>query len=348
MSAHLLEVERLRVSFSTEEGLVQAVDDVSFTLDAGEALAVVGESGSGKSALSMTLMGLTRATNARFEGAAYFDGTELVTAPESTLRRIRGRDMAMIFQDPMSALNPVYRVGEQIAEQVRAHLRVPKKQAMRRAVELMDRVGIPQAADRARAYPHQFSGGMRQRVMIAMAFSCSPRLLIADEPTTALDVTVQAQILTEMRDLCRESGVALILITHDFGIVAEVAERAMVMYAGQIVEEARVEELFEDPQHPYTWGLLGSVPRLDRPRAKRLPTIAGSGPSLLRPVRSCRFAPRCPHRFGRCDDVPPLVEQDGGNPQHRDRCWLSVDEKRARRLVDGDFGLASPGQAAPR
>ena len=196
----------------------------------------------------------------------YFEGTELVGASESTLRHIRGAKIAMIFQDPMSALNPVYRVGEQIAEQIRAHERISRRTARQRAVELMTRVGIPQAAERARAYPHEFSGGMRQRVMIAMAFSLSPRVLIADEPTTALDVTVQAQILGEMRELCRESGVALILVTHDFGIVASVAERALVMYAGQIVEQATVEELFEDPQHPYTWGLLGSVPRLDRPR----------------------------------------------------------------------------------
>jgi peptide/nickel transport system ATP-binding protein/oligopeptide transport system ATP-binding protein len=343
MSAdHLLEVVDLRVSFATEDGVVRAVDGVSFYLDAGEALAVVGESGSGKSAMSMTLMGLTRDTNATFNGQVYFNGAELIGASENTLRHIRGRDIAMIFQDPMSALNPVYRVGEQIAEQIRAHERISRRRAGERAIELMTRVGIPQAKDRAGAYPHEFSGGMRQRVMIAMAFSCSPRVLIADEPTTALDVTVQAQILAEMRELCQESGVALILVTHDFGIVAEVAERALVMYAGQMVEQATVEELFEDPQHPYTWGLLGSVPRLDRPRSERLPTIGGSTPSLLNPVASCRFAPRCPHVFDRCEEVPPLGLQVPGQHEHRDRCWLSVDDKRALRVVGGAIGLATP------
>jgi oligopeptide/dipeptide ABC transporter ATP-binding protein len=211
---------------------------------------------------------------------------------------------------------------------------------LERATRLMTRMGIPQAHERARAYPHEFSGGMRQRVMIAMAFSCSPRVLIADEPTTALDVTVQAQILAEMRELCQESGVALILVTHDFGIVAEVAQRVLVMYAGQIVEQATVEELFEDPQHPYTWGLLGSVPRLDRPRSNRLLTIGGSPPSLLNPVSSCRFAPRCPHRFARCQEVPPLVSQVQKDHDHHDRCWLSVEDKRALRLVNGTIGLA--------
>jgi oligopeptide/dipeptide ABC transporter ATP-binding protein len=343
MSAdHLLKVVELRVSFATEDGVVRAVDGVSFHLDAGEALAIVGESGSGKSAMSMTLMGLTRDTNATFSGTAYFDGTELIGASEKTLRRIRGREIAMIFQDPMSALNPVYRVGDQIAEQIRAHERISKRKARDRATELMTRVGIPQARERAHAYPHEFSGGMRQRIMIAMAFSCSPRVLIADEPTTALDVTVQAQILDEMRELCRASDVALILVTHDFGIVAEVAERALVMYGGQIVEQATVEELFEDPQHPYTWGLLGSVPRLDRPRADRLPTIGGSPPSLLNPVGGCRFAPRCPHRLDRCDDVPPLASRMQGEHDHLDRCWLSVEDKRALRLVNGAVGLAAP------
>jgi ABC-type dipeptide/oligopeptide/nickel transport system ATPase component len=263
----VLRVEHLKVSFRTERGVVQAVDDVSFGVGRGEVLAIVGESGSGKSVSAMTLMGLTRSPNATISGSARLaDGIDLVTASDHDLQRVRGSRVAMIFQDPMSALTPVYRVGDQIAEQIRVHEKVSKAAARARAVELLQRVGIPHAAERSRAYPHQFSGGMRQRVMIAMALSCSPEILIADEPTTALDVTIQSQILAEIEELRQETGVAVLLITHDLGVVAEVASRVVVMYAGRVVEECGVHEIFKDPLHPYTWGLLGSVPRIDKTR----------------------------------------------------------------------------------
>jgi oligopeptide/dipeptide ABC transporter ATP-binding protein len=340
MAERLLEVEGLRVSFATEEGVVHAVDGVSLHLDRGEVLAVVGESGSGKSVTAMTLMGLTRSSNARFEGSARLLGQELLTASEAQLRRIRGAQIAMIFQDPMSSLDPVYRVGDQIVEQIRAHEDVSRDQALDRAVALMERVGIPRARDRARAYPHEFSGGMRQRVMIAMALSCSPQVLIADEPTTALDVTIQAQILAEISKLRGETNAGIILVTHDLGVVAEIADRIAVMYAGRIVEEGTLDELFYDPQHPYTWGLLGSITRVDQPRPERLPAIPGQPPSLIHPPEGCHFRPRCPHEFDRCREVPPLQSHLPDSSEHRDRCWLPVADKRARRVMeDGEIGL---------
>src|SRR5437763_6788940 len=264
MAERLLTVEDLKVSFVTEDGLVRAVDGVSFTLDRGEVVALVGESGSGKSVTVMTLMGLTRSPNARFGGSARLRGEELVTAPEEKLEHIRGSEIAMIFQDPISSLSPVMRTGEQIVEQIRAHEKVSKGEAMDRAVELMERVGIPRARERARMYPHEFSGGMRQRVMIALALSLSPSVLIADEPTTALDVTIQAQILSEDKQLSQESDSGVIFVTHDLGVVADIADRVLVMYAGRVVEQGTLDEIFYDPQHPYTWGLLGSVTRMDR------------------------------------------------------------------------------------
>jgi peptide/nickel transport system ATP-binding protein/oligopeptide transport system ATP-binding protein len=340
----LLDVQDLRVSFRTEEGLVHAVDGVTFSVDRGEVVAIVGESGSGKSVTAMTLMGLTRSPNARFEGSATLDGTELVTATDETLRGIRGAKIGMIFQDPMSSLDPVYRIGDQIVEQIRAHDRkISKAGAMARAVEMLERVGIPRAKDRARSYPHEFSGGMRQRVMIAMALSCSPGLLIADEPTTALDVTIQAQIIAQLQALREESGAGIILVTHDLGVVADIADRVIVMYAGRVVEQGTLDELFYDPQHPYTWGLLGSVTRVDRDRSQRLPAIPGTPPSLLAPPQGCHFRPRCPHEFDQCVKVPGLEARLPGNAGHRDRCWLGPDEKRARREVDGQIGLAVEG-----
>ncbi|MGD0810558.1 MAG: ABC transporter ATP-binding protein [Acidimicrobiales bacterium] len=339
---HLLEVQGLSVAYDTQDGVVQAVDDVSFFVDPGEVLCLVGESGSGKSVTCMTIMGLTRATNARFGGTACFGDVDLLQANERKLQAIRGNEIALIPQDPMSALNPVQRIGNQIVEQIRAHERVSKSAARDRMVELLTRVGIPRAKERSRSFVHEFSGGMRQRVMIAMALSCSPQLIVADEPTTALDVTVQAQILSELAGLCRQTGVSLLLVTHDFGVVAEMADRVVVMYGGRVVEEAPVTELFEDPQHPYTWGLLGSVPRADRPRSERLPMIAGSAPSPLHPPRGCHFGPRCPHQFGRCCDVPPLAARVDGRPEHRDRCWLGPDDKRRLRIVDGAVGLGTP------
>ncbi len=342
MADPLLQVEDLTVSFATEEGVVQAVDGVSFDLAAGEVLAVVGESGSGKSVTAMTLMGLTRSQNARFGGTATYKSTELIAAPEDDLRRIRGAEIAMIFQDPMTSLNPVQRIGKQIIEQIQEHEGLPDQQARERAIELLERVGIPRANERIDNYPHEFSGGMRQRVMIALALSCDPSVLIADEPTTALDVTIQAQILQRMRDLREETGAAVILVTHDLGVVADIADRVAVMYAGRIVEEGTLDEIFYDPQHPYTWGLLGSITRLDRPRPERLPAIAGLPPSLADRPEGCHFRPRCPHEFSECTKVPLLESHLDDRPDHKDRCWLSVADKRSKREVrPGEIGLGA-------
>ena len=332
----LLEVRDLSVSFATEEGVVHAVDDVDLDLPPGEVLAVVGESGSGKSVTALTLMGLARGANARISGSAHFDGVDLVSADERELRRIRGERIAMVFQDPMGSLDPVYRIGDQIAEQIRAHREVTREEARDRAIELLDAVGIEEAASRVDDYPHQFSGGMRQRAMIAMALSLEPSLLIADEPTTALDVTVQARIVELLRDLNRSRGLAMLLITHDIGLVAEIADRVAVMYAGRIVEQGTLDEVFYDPQHPYTWGLLGSLTRIDRPRSERLAQIPGAPPSLLSPPEGCHFRPRCPHEFELCPQVPALEARLTEAPGHLDRCWLSPGEKRERRPVGED------------
>jgi peptide/nickel transport system ATP-binding protein/oligopeptide transport system ATP-binding protein len=340
MTEPLLDVQDLQVSFATEDGLVRAVDGVSFTLERGEVLAIVGESGSGKSVTVMTLMGLTRSPNAQFAGSARLRGGDLITASEQELERVRGQEIAMIFQDPISSLNPVQRIGNQIAEQILAHEKVSKAEALDRAADLMGRVGIPRAKDRLRAYPHEFSGGMRQRVMIAMALSLSPGVLIADEPTTALDVTIQAQILKEIRQLSLESDSGVIFVTHDLGVVADIADRVLVMYAGQLVEQGTLDEIFYDPQHPYTWGLMGSVTRVDRDPPKRLPAIPGQPPSLLRVPAGCHFGPRCPHAFDRCHEVPPLEPRVPGSPDHLDRCWLDLADKRTRREVGGRIGLA--------
>ncbi len=343
MSERLLDVERLHVAFRTEEGVVQAVDGVSFTLDRGEVLAIVGESGSGKSVTAMTLMGLTRSPNATFGGSARLGEIELLGASEEQLRHVRGARIAMIFQDPMTSLNPVQRIGGQIAEQIRCHREVTKAQALERAVELLELVGIPRARDRARGYPHELSGGMRQRVMIAMALSCDPEVLIADEPTTALDVTIQAQILALLEELRARTDAGVILVTHDLGVVADVADRVAVMYGGRIVEQGTLEQIFYDPQHPYTWGLLGSITRVDRPRPERLPSIGGAPPSLLHPPAGCHFRPRCPHEFDRCTEIPALAARIGEQDGHRDRCWLTPEEKRAKREVAGQIGLEATG-----
>jgi oligopeptide/dipeptide ABC transporter ATP-binding protein len=328
MSA-ILKVDDLRVSFATEDGVVQAVSGVSFELQAGEVLAIVGESGSGKSVTAQTITGLTRAPNARITGSVTYRGRELNGLDDDELRDVRGEQIAMIFQDPMTSLNPVYRVGDQIAEMIRAHRDVSKREALDRAVELLRSVGIPNPERRVRHYPHEFSGGMRQRVMIAMALALEPDVLIADEPTTALDVTVQAQILRLIDQLNRDRDLAVILITHDLGVVAEIADRVLVMYAGQIVENATLDETFYDPQHPYTWGLLGSLMRLDQSRGARLAQIPGQPPSLLAPPSGCRFAPRCPHVFDKCHELPTLEARAGGN--HLDRCWLEPEEKKSLR-----------------
>jgi len=343
-SASLLSVQDLRVAFATEEGVLQAVDGVSFDLGAGEVVAIVGESGSGKSVTAQTLMGLTRADNARIEGSVKLGGEDLTSAGEAELRRLRGDRIAMVFQDPMTSFNPVYRLGDQIVEAIRAHRpETGKKEAKARAVELFEAVGIPDAGRRVDSYPHEFSGGMRQRAMIAMALALEPEVLIADEPTTALDVTIQAQILRLLEQLNRQRNLATILITHDLGVVAEVADRVLVMYAGKVVEQGTLDEIFYDPQHPYTWGLLGSLTRIDRPRPQRLPQIAGSPPSLLDLPQGCPFRPRCPHEFSKCPQLPDLEARVPESPGHCDRCWLGPEEKRSKRLVEGQIGLEAPG-----
>jgi len=303
-------------------------------------LAIVGESGSGKSVTAQTVVGLTRSPGARIEGSARLGETELVGADDADLRRVRGERIGMVFQDPMTSFNPVYRVGAQIVEAIRAHRPgVGKGEAHRQAVELLDSVGIPNPERRVDAYPHELSGGMRQRAMIAMALALDPEVLIADEPTTALDVTVQAQILDLIERLNRERELATILITHDFGVVAEAADRVLVMYAGRVVEQGTLDQIFYDPQHPYTWGLLGSLTRIDRPRPQRLPQIGGSPPSLLDLPSGCSFRPRCPHEFGRCAELPGLDARLPEAPEHRDRCWLDPEAKRERRQVEGEIGL---------
>jgi peptide/nickel transport system ATP-binding protein len=343
MSQPLLSVKDLRVGFATEGGLLQAVDGVSFEVRPGEVVAIVGESGSGKSVTAQTIIGLTRSKNSRIEGSVSFEGTELVEASDATMRKLRGDRVAMVFQDPMTSFNPVYRLGKQIAEAIRAHRpEVSKGEARERAVELFSSVGIPDPASRVDSYPHEFSGGMRQRAMIAMALALEPELLIADEPTTALDVTIQAQILDLLRELNEKRNLATILITHDLGVVAEIADRVLVMYGGRVVEQGTLDEIFFDPQHPYTWGLMGSLTRLDRPRPKRLPQISGSPPSLLALPEGCSFRPRCPHEFEACTELPPLEARLTEEPGHCDRCWLTPEDKRTKRQVAGQIGLEAP------
>src|ERR671929_63935 len=330
MAERLLEVKDLHVHFHTEDGIVRAVDGVSFELERGKVLGIVGESGSGKSVSAMTLMGLTRDVNTRFEGEVLYKGRDLLKLPETAMQDFRGNEIGMIFQDPMTSLNPVYRVGEQIVEAIRTHENVDKGQAKRRAVDLLRQVGIPRPEVRVDDYPHQFSGGMRQRAMIAIALSCNPSILIADEPTTALDVTIQAQIVELISKLKDDFNSAVIMITHDLGVVADIADEIVVMYAGRVVERAPTRDLFYDPQMPYTWGLLGSIPRLDRPRPERLHTIKGSPPSLITLPEGCKFRPRCPHAFDKCKEEPQL-ENRVETPGHLDRCWLDVDFKRGHR-----------------
>jgi oligopeptide/dipeptide ABC transporter ATP-binding protein len=330
MADRLLEVKGLKVRFATEDGLVRAVDGVDFELDRGKVFGIVGESGSGKSVTAMTILGLTRDRNTRFEGEVVYKGKNLLDLPESRLRDVRGNEIAMIFQDPMTSLNPVYKVGDQIVEAIVTHEDVSKRTARQRAVELLREVGIPNAAQRVDDYPHQFSGGMRQRAMIAMALSCNPDILIADEPTTALDVTIQAQILELIDKLKDDFDSAVILITHDLGVVAEVADEIVVMYAGRVVERGSKRDIFYDPQHPYTWGLLGSIPRLDRPKPKKLHSIRGMPPSLINLPGGCKFRPRCPHAFEQCEQEPELAARVDER-HHLDRCWLSVDDKRSLR-----------------
>ncbi len=338
----LLEVRDLRVHFETEDGVVQAVDGVSFDVEKGKTLGIVGESGSGKSVANLTILGLTRAPNTRVSGRIMFEGRDLAQLAANELQSVRGNEIAMIFQDPLTSLHPFYKVGKQLVEAVMAHQDCSKAAARKQAVELFGLVGIPDAERRIDEYPHEFSGGMRQRAMIAMALVNDPKILIADEPTTALDVTIQAQILALIERLQDQLGMAVILITHDLGVIAEVADDVNVMYAGRIVEAGTLDQIFYDPQHPYTWGLLGSLARPDRPRVHRLSQITGQPPSLLAPPQGCHFRPRCPHAFDRCTEVPRL-EVRGGEAGHADRCWLSTERKKALRVVEeGRIGLEVP------
>jgi len=339
----LLRVEDLSVSFATESGPLPAAAEVSFELNPGEVLAIVGESGSGKSVTAQTLIGLTRSPNATIAGSVRLGGEELIDADEAALRRVRGNRIAMVFQDPMTSFNPVYRIGAQIVEAIRAHRpSIGDGEAREIAVAMLDSVGIADAERRVDAYPHEFSGGMRQRAMIAMALALEPEILIADEPTTALDVTIQAQILALLGRLNRERNLATVLITHDLGVVAEVADRVLVMYAGRVVEQGTLDEIFYDPQHPYTWGLLGSLTRIDRPLRGRMPQIPGTPPSLTDLDQGCAFRDRCPHAFDRCPVLPGLESRVEAAPGHRDRCWLDPDQKREKRQVEGRIGLELP------
>ena len=325
----LLEIDNLHTQFVTPAGVVRAVDGVSYSLRSGETLGVVGESGCGKSVTALSILRLIATPPGRIvEGAIRFEGTDLLKLTESQMEDIRGNRISMIFQEPMTSLNPLLTVGRQISEAIALHQGVSRRAAMDGAVDMLRRVHIPEPEQRVHAYPHQMSGGMRQRVMIAMALSCNPKVLIADEPTTALDVTIQAQILDLMRELRDTLGTAIILITHDMGVVAENADRVVVMYAGRVVETAPTDRLFEAPTHPYTEGLLAAVPRIDAPRA-RLHAIPGQVPAATAWPSGCRFRPRCPYAWEKCLEEPGLLET--GSPGHTARCWLVAEP--ARRQV---------------
>jgi peptide/nickel transport system ATP-binding protein len=333
----LLEVRDLEVRFNTEDGVVRAVDGVSYTVESGKALGVVGESGSGKSVTALTVMGLTRFQHAEIAGEVLFEGNNLLHASDTEMRAIRGNDIAMIFQDPLSSLHPFYKIGRQLVEAIRIHQPLSKAQARARAIEFLGMVGIPEPQRRFESYPHEFSGGMRQRVMIAMALVNEPRLLIADEPTTALDVTVQAQILDLIAHLQSELNTAVVLITHDLGVVAEVTDSIAVMYAGRVVEYADKNEIFAAPEHPYTWGLLHSIPRLDRPRDEPLVPISGRPPSLITLPTGCNFHPRCPYVRPRHREVDPGLEPLPEDPSHQVACLLASDTRKRlwRELSSG-------------
>ena len=323
----LLEIRDLHVSFETRDGIVHAVDGVSFAVDRGQTLGVVGESGSGKSVTALTVMGLTRLPNATVSGEVLLDGVDLLAMPTDELRRVRGKRVAMIFQDPLSSLHPLYKIGWQIAEAIQAHERVSEKAARARALEALREVGIPNAADRLSSYPHELSGGMRQRVMIAMALVLDPEILIADEPTTALDVTVQAQILDLVRELQAEHGTAVVLITHDLGVIAETADEVAVMYAGRVAELGPLQGVIDHPEHPYTWGLLQSLPSTEASRSEPLHPIEGSPPSLISVPSGCPFHPRCPYVMDVCPRERPALLPT--TPGHTVACHLPVQTRRA-------------------
>ncbi len=322
---HLLEVKDLKMYFHTQDGIVKAVDGVSYTLDKDETLGVVGESGSGKSVTAMTIMGLIEMPPGQIEGGdVLYRGKSLLSMTEKEMQGIRGNNIAMIFQDPMTALNPVYTIGRQLGEGLRVHMGYSRKQALARAEELLGMVGIPNAEQRVKDYPHQFSGGMRQRAMIAMALACDPDILIADEPTTALDVTIQAQIIELMQEMQDKNHNAIIMITHDLGVVADIADKIMVMYAGRPVEFGTADEIFYNPIHPYTWGLMRSIPEQATEEKKPLTPISGNPPSLVNVPKGCSFSPRCPYATARCkEEEPPVYKTESG---HYSRCFFSGDK----------------------
>lgn len=333
-SEPILSVRDLRVAFATRQGVVQAVDGLSFDVGAQEVLGIVGESGSGKSVAMYSMLGLVRDANVTIEGSVRFQGREILGLSDQEMQSVRGGEVGMIFQDPMTALTPVYTVGWQIVEQLRAHSDMTKREAHERAIELLGEVGIPNPKSRVNQYPHEFSGGMRQRVVIAMALSCNPKLLIADEPTTALDVTTQAQILELMGRLQAAHGSSIVIITHDMGVIAEIAQRVVVMYAGRPAEIGPEIDVVRSPRHPYTWGLLGAVPRVGN-RNRRLVTIPGNAVSPLEVPAGCAFAPRCQYRMDQCAERPPLRGDQG----HLDACWLSDEQRvtiRARAATSGE------------
>ncbi len=327
----LLDVRDLRTHFKTDDGIVQAVDGVDFAVESGQTVGIVGESGCGKSVTCLTIMGLNDTRNTTSSGEVLFNGENILGASPGKLRRLRGSEIAMIFQDPMTSLNPVHSIGRQLVESVQLHEDISKKVARARAVEALKEVGIPRGETRVDDYPHQFSGGMRQRVMIAMAMINDPKLLIADEPTTALDVTTQAQILALMQKLQDDHGTAIVMITHDLGVVAETAHDVVVMYAARVVEHGSVDAIFKNPHHPYTWGLLGSLPRLHTD-VERLTQIPGQPPSLLRPPKGCRFNPRCPYVMDVCRQEDPKLMPVPGEPGHEQACFLD-EETKAREVA---------------
>jgi peptide/nickel transport system ATP-binding protein len=350
----LLRVEDLRVQFHTEDGIVHAVDGITYQVFPGRTLGIVGESGSGKTVSSLTTLGLTRGMGASISGRIVFEGRDLTALPEDEMRSIRGNEIAMIFQDPLSSLHPLYRVGKQLIEAVRAHRDVSKASARERAVELLGLVGIPEPRRRVDDYPHEFSGGMRQRAMIAMALANEPKLLIADEPTTALDVTVQAQILALLERLQRELGMAIVIITHDLGVVAEMADDLAVMYAGRIVETASAELLFSGPEHPYTWGLLRSIPTLTGSREEQLVPIPGTPPSLISRPSGCHFHPRCPYAQPEHSRTDPKLVSVPEAPTHfvaclldapmRQRLWGSLQAGHTPAQASAEAGLPIAGE----
>jgi oligopeptide/dipeptide ABC transporter ATP-binding protein len=345
VSEPILSIEDLHVQFATDDGVVKAVDGVSYGVEKGKTLGIVGESGSGKSVTNLTVLGLTRSDNTEIEGRIMYDGQDLTGMSEDQLRLVRGNQIAMIFQDPLSSLHPFYKVGRQLVEAIQVHQDLSEGDALDRAIDLLGMVGIPDPKRRVQEYPHEFSGGMRQRVMIAMALTNDPEILIADEPTTALDVTIQAQILRLIERLQDELGMAVIMITHDLGVISEVADDVIVMYGGRVVEQGTLDQIFYDPQHPYTWGLLGSLTRIDQQKSGRLAQISGQPPSLIAPPQGCHFRPRCPHEFAKCKETPGL-EPRSGNAGQLDRCWLSGEQKKALRVLDsGGIGLEGKGAA---